>query len=69
MYPCEMKNKFFWEQALGPVPQRVNFLVGWGSQTGFGACFTKSEFSYGRFLVGWARSRAPYINLGVGFFR
>jgi len=33
MYPCEMKNKFFVEQALGPVPQRVNFLVGgfwWG---------------------------------------
>jgi hypothetical protein len=28
-----MKNKFFLEQALGPVPQRVNFLLGgflWG---------------------------------------
>ncbi len=33
MYPCEMKNKFFLEQALGPVPQRMNFLLGdflWG---------------------------------------
>ncbi len=33
MYPCEMKNKLFLEQALGPVPQRVNFLLGdflWG---------------------------------------
>lgn len=30
MYPCEMKNKLFLEQALGPVPQRASFLVGWG---------------------------------------
>jgi len=33
MYPCEMKNSLFVEQALGSVPQRVNFFLGdvwWG---------------------------------------
>jgi hypothetical protein len=33
MYPCEIKNSLFVEQALGPDPQRVNFFLGdfwWG---------------------------------------
>ncbi|MEG4344991.1 hypothetical protein QUB70_17075 [Microcoleus sp. A003_D6] len=39
-----------------PVPQRVNFLVGsfwWASGNRQDACSTKSEFSCGKFLVGF----------------
>jgi len=64
MYPCEMKYKLPCGTGKMPVPQRVNFLLGsvlWASGNRQDACSTKSEFSSGKFLVGfWEQARCLF---------
>ena len=64
-----MKNKFFVEQALGPVPQRVNFLLGgflWGGNARVPLTSSWELVSFVDILAGYVGAVIPKPH-GLGF--